>query len=451
MGSVIYDFLNDSFLFDETHQGKNYSSISESELRTELENYRDFALGNVSLVHEEIKCDSYQLKIFGAKEYFSVERLMQTAFYLDQIILPDPIFPFSHSESDISKTISQYLGMSKKDTIDRKSLAIEAKKMKILAPMVAANYLKFFPVSYYLGPTDQIPLTYSECGFSDVLSPSILSMYRKNAEVKSLKKSDIGFIVEEALNIGRAIAIYFKDDDDKNIFMYNLFEQEVVKIDEETRILHFAMTLPEEPPTVDYFQAWVNQSINQAARAHYEQVYKSFMLSCSFGASFLTSSKFTHSILGTSASNENVRNYSSDCILNLDLPFLSNIKMADLMNVRQNDGEAFDLFRRELESKFRELRMETDPEVIKVKIQNIVHELGEVQLAKIDQKIKGLKRGALAQTIIAVAGLAGTVVTSGWSLAATVLALANGFRSYNEYREKVKENPTYFLWKVKNA
>jgi hypothetical protein len=63
--------------------------------------------------------------------------------------------------------------------------------------------------------------------------------------------------------------------------------------------------------------------------------------------------------------------------------------------------------------------------------------------------VKGLRKGALAQILVAAGGLAGSVVTSGVSVAATVVALANGFRSYSEYREKVRENPAYFLWKVK--
>jgi len=451
MGSVIYDFLADSFLFDEMHQSGYYAAVSETAIKKELERYRDFALSNISELHEEIKNEDFQIKIFGSRDFFSIDHLMQTAFYLDQVVLPDLIFPFSHSESDFSKTMNQYLGMSQSDFIDRRSLAAAAQKMKILTPMVAANYLKFFPVSYSPEPGEKIPLTYSENGYADSLPSQILSKYQAEVDVKSLRKSDQHLIVEDVLRIGRCIVVRFKGDGDENSRIYNLFQQKVVEVDDDTRTIQFLMMQPEDPPPLEQFQAWVIQSINKTARAHYDQLIEGLRLSSSFGASYLTSSEFTHSLLGSSTSNENIQAHSSECVLNMDLPFLSNIKMEDLMNVRQNDGEAFELFRRELERNFRELRTETDPEVVKIKIQNAIHELSEVQVDKIDQKIKGLRKGALAQVGIAAGGLAGSVITSGWSMAATAVALAHGFSSYSEYRGTVRENPAYFLWKVKNA
>lgn len=451
MGSVVFDFLNDSFLFDIALQNDNYSSVSEDDLKKELGRYREYTLSNVGSIHGEITAIDYQLRVFGAQDYFSVAHLMQTAFYLDQVVLLDPILPFSRTESGVSKSMSQFLGMERNDNIDRNSLAKAAVKMKTLTPMVAANYVKFFPASYYLEPGAQIPITYSENCYSDALPEEILSVYRDKVDVRSLRKADQGWIVENALQIGRGIAIHFNGDQDDYLQIYNLFEQTIIKYDDETREIEFAMILPEKPPPTDQFQAWVNQSINQSARAHYNQLIKGMMLSSRCEASYLTTSEFTHSLLGTCTSKNGIRKHASELVLNMELPFLSNISMSDLMAVRQNDGEAFQAFRCELESKFRELRTETDREKIELKIQNIIHELSEVQVAKIEQKIKGLRINALAQTGVALGGLAGSVVTSGLSIAATVIAVANGVRIYSEYREKIKENPAYFLWRVKNS
>jgi hypothetical protein len=267
MGSVVYDFLNESFLFDRALQNDNYSSVSEDDLKKELGRYREHTLSSVGSIHEEITANDYQLRVFGAKDYFSVAHLMQTAFYLDQVVLPDPILPFSRTESDISKSMSQFLGMKRDDNIDRNSLAKAAIKMKTLTPMVAANYVKFFPASYYLEPDKQIPITYSKNGYSDVLPQEILSAYRDKVNVKSLRKADQSWIVENFLQIGRGIAIHFGEDQDDYLQIYNLFEQTVVKCDDETRVIQFAMTLPEYPPPPDQFWAWViNPLINQQGR-----------------------------------------------------------------------------------------------------------------------------------------------------------------------------------------
>lgn len=450
MGSIAYHFLTESILFDKSLQNENFRSIPESSLKMELEKYRQHVLSNIVELTQEIQNESSRLKLFGDQDYFSTPHLMQTALYLDQIILPDPIFALSKTTSEISSNMSKFLGMPKNDGIDRKALAIAASKMKTLTPMIACDYLKFFPVSYYAEPSEHIPLTFSSNGYSDALPPEILSIYRDKVEVRSLRKSDNGWIVEDSLNRGRGIAIQFAGDDTNHMHIYHLFENEVVKMDEDTRIVQFRMTLPDALPSTEQFEGWINQSTNQAARGHYAQLYKGLMLSSNFGASYLTSSDFTHSLLGSRNPTEDIESYTSDCVLNLELPFLKGISIDDLMSVRRDDGEAFELFRRELESRFRELRTETDPEILSRKIQNLFHELNEVQVTKINQKVKSMKKGALASSVIAVGGLAGSVVTSGWSIAATIVALANGFQTYSTFREKVKENPSYFLWKVKH-
>lgn len=451
MGSVTYDFLNESLLFDVSLQDEGYASVSEDKLKRELSEYRKHALQNIGYLEAEIRQKDSQLKLFGDRNYFSDRHLMQTALYIDQVVLPDPIFPFTQELSDFSSTMNQFLGMPKSKGTDRKKLSAATKQMKGQSPMVAANYLKYFPTSYYLEPADQVPVTYSENGYADVLPPQVLEHYRENVEVKSLRKSKEGWIVEDSLNIGRGIAINFHRDNDENMQIYNLFEQKVLKMEEETRTVHFAFSLPDDPPSADQFSAWVNQSINQSARAHYDQLFKALVLSSRLGASYLTGSEFTHNLLGSKGPEQNVSSFTSNCVLNLDLPFLDGISMADLMRVREGDGEAFELFRKELEARFRELRTEKDPEVFKIKIQNIVHELKDVEVTKIDQKVRELRKGALSNTAIAIGGLAGSVVTSGWSVAATIVALANGCRTYSEFREKVRENPSYFLWQAKNT
>ena len=119
------------------------------------------------------------------------------------------------------------------------------------------------------------------------------------------------------------------------------------------------------------------------------------------------------------------------------------------MQVRNNDGDAFRLFRAELERQLRELRTETDPDALKKKTQNAVHELSVVQVAEIDQKIKSLRNRALAEMGIAAGGLVATVVASGWSITATGAALAGLYRSASR-RMQVRDNPAYFLWKARS-
>ena len=121
------------------------------------------------------------------------------------------------------------------------------------------------------------------------------------------------------------------------------------------------------------------------------------------------------------------------------------------MDIRSSDGEAFHVFRTVLEAELAKLRSETDPDVLSKKLDSAMHELSVVKTALIDQKIRGLKSAALSELVVAGGGLAATVVTSGYSIAATLLALASGFRSYSKFRATCRDNPAYFLWKAKSS
>jgi hypothetical protein len=95
MGSILYNFLSESFLLDARLVDEHYSSISEQELQSELNRYREFCLGHVKDLLEEVTGPSTALRLFGGKSFQRIETLKQSAFYLDAVVLPDPLFPLT--------------------------------------------------------------------------------------------------------------------------------------------------------------------------------------------------------------------------------------------------------------------------------------------------------------------------------------------------------------------
>ncbi|WP_323894530.1 hypothetical protein [Aeromonas veronii] len=149
--------------------------------------------------------------------------------------------------------------------------------------------------------------------------------------------------------------------------------------------------------------------------------------------------------------DKSIQTNAFDSIMKMDLPFLQGVNAHDLMSIRQNDGEEFANFRRELESSLKELRYEQDPLIVQRKIQDIEHEIFESQVQKINTKVKSIKQVSFADLSIAFIGLSTSVATSGLSLLGTLAALAHGAKTFGEYREKVTENPAFFAWKIKKA
>lgn len=134
--------------------------------------------------------------------------------------------------------------------------------------------------------------------------------------------------------------------------------------------------------------------------------------------------------------------------MNIELPFLDEVDVETLMKVRQEEGEAFQSFRLELDRHLRELRLVKDPETLKIKTQNALHEISEVQAHQIGQKITYLKKRIFAEATIAAVSLLGTVQSGGLTLPVALLAALQGYKSLAEYQRQKRENPAFFLWKV---
>ena len=110
MGTIFFDFLTDSFLFKSDNIESDYSNITDAEIKKELNRYREFCLSKAAVVEDEIFASKSNLKILSGKKNIPLKVLLQTAFYVEQYILHDPIFPLTREESQMSKVLKQYHG-----------------------------------------------------------------------------------------------------------------------------------------------------------------------------------------------------------------------------------------------------------------------------------------------------------------------------------------------------
>ena len=54
MSKIIYDFLKDSFLYQDKYLFDNFSKFSDSDIKKELNKYRNHILKNIHKLYEEI-------------------------------------------------------------------------------------------------------------------------------------------------------------------------------------------------------------------------------------------------------------------------------------------------------------------------------------------------------------------------------------------------------------
>lgn len=448
MGSIIYNHLNDSLLLDKSLIDDQFHGVSEAELVLALKQYREFCIAHFDDLLAEVSPESGEIRLFIGEN--TDDRLLrQGAFYLHAVILTDPLFKLTEPKHEYSSTYSKAFNLPTKTVINREELVKAAKKLLSYRPLVASNYVRFFPTSLESEAKSEIPLYAPSDGFKSILPPNLLSLYQEAAKVRSVTATPQGVFILKDLKLGRRISVDFDGEESGRSFGFDLLQQHIVSWNEEAREAQLAVHMPNTPPSSEMFELWVNQSINSAADMHFKALSDDIRWSARFGSQYLTRSKFSASVLDSknNVSLNDIQSATSGGLLNLNLSVFDRISMDKLMAVRR-DEEAFHRFRLQLEKHFRELRMEVDPERRFQKTENAMHELIEIQLTEVDSAIRRLKRKGILTGAGALASLVAATATSGTSLFATMYAAYVGYKTFDEYRIAVKESPAYFMWKA---
>lgn len=450
MGSVIYDFLADSLFLHQNSIKNGFKKETDSKIEYELQNYRDFCIKNYHNLINEINTRDSFLKVFSSAEKTSINLLKQTALYIDQFIIPDPLFKQTDHPAESSEVTAKYLGYLENNSIDRQQLSKAGKYLREITPMIAGNYVKIFPLSYHFEAPKEISINMPKDYYNGILPDEIMKFFWNNVSVKSMEKSEAGGwrVVDGKLYPCRSIAVDFKGDNFISSMIYHLFEIEVDKVNEDGTYT-FRFNLPESIPEENYFKAWVTQSINSASKAYFDKIYIENYIASNLKSTYLCDNEFTSKLISQNYNiQDSIQTYTANQIINFELPFIDNIDIDKLMQVREFDANVFTNFRIELEKHFRELRTITDPKLLKTRTENIFHEINDVQIQKLKQRIGHINKQVAVNSALALGGLLGSFQTGGYSLLATALALGKGYKDYMDYKESVKENPSYLLWKI---
>ncbi len=453
MGSQTFNFLTDSFLFNNNVIAYRFSDFSEQELLSELNNYREFCISRQSELEQEISTNTSSLKVVSGLEMPTIGLLKQSAFYINQYVINDPVFSFGHRENEFSKVLKHSQGINE-EPLDRKKLSEIVSYMKQLTPMVTADYVKFLPINHFLETPEQLPILYSEKLFSDVLPEPLIEFFHKNVIVNSLERASDN---PQAINLKRLqpcreIMFRFKNHINRH-YGYILYKSDFSLLDEQKSKFQVSMQLAKDIPDRDTFINWVDQSFYLSCKQIYDEVAWKTFITSRYDASYLTESKFIFDLLSQFFPLENgIPTNTANIFLNMELPFLEQVEISALMEIRMNYGEEFQNFRLHLDKQFKDLRLIKNPEKLKIKAENAMHELNEVQIHAINQKISQIRKtSAVFDAIILSGSLLAAIQGSDWSVAglSTVLATAaRGYKPFIDYSNQIRQNPAFFLWKI---
>ena len=446
MSRPLYDFLHDSFLFREDLLAGDFATVRPAELAAELRRYTESASPRA-----EISARGEALSVFFdtlSRPARTLERLKQCAFYFDFVVTDDPLFALSREPDPMAKVPTELLGY-KQPELDPKAVASHARFMKSLAPMVGADFLKFSPVSLDHEPSEGIPFRVSGNFFSEDVQPELHPFFRDRVRIHSMHRRDDGgwsFEPEGPLEPSRGIWVEF--DGLEQGYFYHLFETQILHADEETHTVTAANTLPDAPPNPAQFAAWVAQSANQAVGHVLQAVLTDLSRASASNSMVCTGSTLVRDLVSQRAGAENLETDLANLALEIEVPTLSGASIADLMDVRMNEGEAFLNFRAALQRELRELRRIHDPDDRRRRLEEVSHAFEVAQLTEVRAQTRRAAQSVIGEGALGTATMAAAFYNPNATFFLLLAAaLAAGKASF-DIRNELRSHPAYFLWRV---
>lgn len=450
MANTAFDFLAESFLFDERYIEDNFRMVSEEELSSELQKYREHIQENYIDIVDEIQNKSeLNVTIESAGKLPNEQLLKQLALYMDRVVISDPVFEFTQTKSGMHVPMSKLMGVNPNSEVDRIRLARNTKYMKWTTPLVATQFVKYVPISLIHEPPKELPILYSSDNFSSELSEDLYTFFYEKAKVSNviIKDGIMSYKENDKLSIGSTIAIDFDRENIRKGHIYQFMENKTCNFDEKTGRFEIMQYIPDSISSED-FESWVTHSINRAAITEFETTLNEAILAKKLKCMYMAKSQFTSDLLSQTIAKSSVDSDLANLSMKLDLPILNEISVDDLVSIRTDSGEAFYNFRSELNSKLLNLRGLTDKDELQRKIENISYEMNQIQVNEVKKEYRKIVKSLGVDSVALTGSLVTSFFTGGLTLIGAAGALAKGVVDYTKYLNVVKENNGYFLWKL---
>ena len=451
MSRKCLEYLLNSFIYDNSAVESQYSLYTDQDLFEELQRYREFVVSHLSEIQKEILKDN---KLNTCIESYSSlpteEMYRQMVLYMDQIIIPDPLFKCTETHAQFAKAAAQLMGFSGGSDVDRRKIARAVLYLKSVSSLITAGYVVIFPVSLLHEDPKEIPLTYSPNSFSGVIPKGILEYYRSIVQVRNLERTSSGqrVIEDKPLEIGTSIYLCFKDDEQLPGSCFQYVQSRVLDYDEKTGKAQFGFRLADSI-SEEQFIAWVNQSINQMANHHFNELYRELVLSQTCGCMYLSRSPIVAHVLGIAIDKPTKEAELAKLAMSLDLPLVNNIPLADLLSIRKDYGEAFCNFRNELNTKLLTVDTSKNAEDIQRQLDSISYEISNIQVKEVEKEYRKITRMLKLDALTMVGSLITTYPAGGVTALTAAGAFVKGLSDVGKYYSDVKENNGFFMWKLK--
>lgn len=350
------------------------------------------------------------------------------------------------------------LGMRGKRSVDREKLYKVICYMKSIVPLIVCDFIKFVPATLFKEPPKKLPVRYSETAFYDSLPEYMMKYLHDNMEVYNLisNKGTLQVELDKPLHKGTGLCICFPRCEGRSAEIVRFTRIDNVSENKMDGKLGFRIYVPDSISDEE-FSSWLIQSKNAAAKSFVDETLLEFTLANEFNCFYLTKSELKKDLLNMvigekSTMQEDIANLA----MKIDLPVFEKIDLKSIVSIRNNYGDSFLNFRAELGNRLVKLRGEKDSLVLKQKLDEISQELSETNVQRLRSEIKILIQSLRLDTALVAGSLMANYIVSGNDPVAGIATAATFTTSTLKIiKDSVKpmldirQNPSYFLWKIK--
>lgn len=393
------------------------------------------------------------------------EVVKQLALYANRVYLHDPLLELAvnwkHYKLDLSMLV-QY-GTEEERTRHYLWQVTEAIELLLaLRPLVKAGIVHFTPtflVQNHRNPGD----IYTDDFYGNEVSAKPLDLppafrqyirdHLKVVPAQYRERTPVLF-VDKTLTPRNTIALFFEGDPSPRIQLLG----DTSVSDTEEGVIHMHYSLEEQQPDEVMFWNWIEGTKRQAIVERLGRLQLDILLAETARAKFLTSLPASKDLAQLGIPNEgSTKADVLTALLKMELPYFNQATFSSIAQARQNE-EAFEEFRGALNAAFQEINKASSPREAQDRMQEITRDLILRPVAKIDQRMKSMRRNLFPEALILLGSLTSTIIMQGNALAGGALLatstiyggaeLLKARKARREQREQIEQLPHFYYWEA---
>lgn len=440
MSNIAFDFLTESFLFNES--ATNYARRSIDEIDKELHSYQDYILKHLSDINAEVYKEYNFIQPLSNKSTLpSMEELLQGCIFLDTYLIDDPIFNFNIKRIKFADAERVSMGMEKLSNDEIKAdLSSYAEYMKSLTAGVNVEngYIKFYPFSLWLQPVFNPVIKIPDLSIENI-PKNVYNWFHNQIEVKNIEKNR----TNPKLKISNKILLEFKDDTSDSAYISHYHVMIPERFEKDHVIVRFDGNYV---PNAMEYNTWVNEEIIKYIKSKIEFFVFRDSICNYFNSPVCLYNDFQKNFYSTNFSLSQ-KDHMYNLGFDLNIPGLDKMDFDKAMEIRKNAHWSFIELQKKIKEDSKQLRAANDEKIYNDIIKQIENDYLE-GIKSTNTVLKSMKKLFSVNNVINMAFAVNSYYTGQFSKVTTGLTVINGLYNVFDITKTQLSNPMYFLNKI---